>query len=223
MILLKKRSPLFIIFLSLIFIIFLGSSYGSETSHPSTPAASDGSSEQTKGTEGHETGHSKDRSGDLIDLLYRFMSFTVLVIILAIVFKKARIAEHFSLKSEEIRKRLEDLKMDRDEVERRYNEAEEKLKKIEENSRDIIEHYCNEGMAEKERIISVAKERVRQIIAQAEITIQREIESARSGLKQEIIELASQRAQGILSREIGDKEQKNMVDDFIKKMAGKNE
>jgi F-type H+-transporting ATPase subunit b len=216
MILFKKRPLILFIFLMVIFIVFAGSSYSSDISHPSTPSISD---ENTKSS--HETGHSTDRHADHMDLLFRFMSFTVLAVIIVIVFRKARILEYFSVRSEEIRKRLEDLKRDRDEVERRYKEAEEKLKNIEENSRDIIEQYRKDGMAEKERIISAAKERVKQIIDQAEITIQREIESARRGLKEEIIELASQKAKGILSREIGEKEQENMVDDFIVKMGRK--
>jgi F-type H+-transporting ATPase subunit b len=221
MIPLKKRSPIFILFLLLIFIFFTSPSYSNDMSPASTPSASNESGDHAKDTERNESGHSTDRSADLLDLLFRFINFAVLIIILVIVIRKTRILGYFATRSEEIKKRLEDLKIDRDEVEKKYNEAEDRLKKIEEKSREIIDQYRKDGMAEKERIISAAKERVKQIIAQAEITIQREIESARSGLKQEIIELASQRAQGILSREIGDREQENMVDDFIEKMASK--
>jgi F0F1-type ATP synthase membrane subunit b/b' len=56
-------------------------------------------------------------------------------------------------------------------------------------------------------------------LEQAEKTIQREVESATVELRQEILERASQRAQEILAREIGEKEQDIMVIEFMEKMG----
>lgn len=214
----SKNNPVFIPILFIIFLLFTTPSYSIEISHTS-PSSDSQAGIHPADSENNENTHTTDRSGDLRDLLYRYMNFTVLVTILVIVFKKARIIEYFSMRSEEIRKRLEDIQRDRDDVENKFKEAEESLKKIEEKSREIIEQSRKEGMTEKERIISGAKEHVRQIIEQAEITIQKEIESARSALKHNIIEIASQKAQSILAEEIGDKEQANMVDDFIEKIG----
>ncbi|NLD36157.1 MAG: ATP synthase F0 subunit B [Desulfatiglans sp.] len=212
----KIRYRVFIAVLCTLFFIVAAPLYSSESTHPSANHQTDA---HPVDESGHEKSHSSDRSGDHIDLLYRFINFGVLIVILVVVFRKARISYHFSARSEEIAKRIEDLKMDKEEVEKRYKEVEGQLKRIEEQSRDIIEQYRKEGTAEKERIISGAKERVRQILEQAETTIQREVEYATGELRQEILERASKRAQEILAGEIGEKEQEIMVFDFMEKMG----
>ncbi len=170
----------------------------------------------------HGEGDSADRSGDLKDLAYRCINFTLLIIILVIVFKKTRILNYFASRSEEIKKKLEDLKRDKDEAERKYKEIEKQLRDFEEKRNSILEQYRQEGMHEKDRIISDAKERVKQILEQSEITIQQEIESARSQLKQDIVEIASQKAQDILIKEINDKDQENMLVEFVEKVGNVN-
>ena len=77
-------------------------------------------------------------------------------------------------------------------------------------------------MREKDRIIYDAKERVKQILEQSEITIQQEIESARNQLKQDIVEIASQKAHDILIREMNDKDQENMLVEFVEKVGKVN-
>ncbi len=212
----KKRYRVFFAVLCALFIILEAPLYSSETSYPSANHQTDA---HPADESGHEASHSSDRRGDYLDLLYRFINSGVLIVILIIVYRKARISYYFSARSEEIAKRMADLKRDKDEVEKRYKEVEERLKQIEGESSNIIEQYRKEGIAEKERIISGAKERVSQILEQAEKTIQREVESATVELRQEILERASQRAQEILAREIGEKEQDIMVIEFMEKMG----
>jgi F-type H+-transporting ATPase subunit b len=211
-----KRYQVFITVLCALFFILAAPLYSSESTHPSANHQTDAPSLDESG---HENSHSIDRRGDYLDLLFRFINFGVLIIILAIVFRKARIPYYFSARSDEIAKRMADLKRDKDEVEKRYKEVEGQLKRIEKDVKDIIEQHRKEGIAEKERIISDAKERVRHILEQAETTIQREVESAAVELRQEIVEKASQRAQEILAKEIGEKEQDIMVIEFMKNMG----
>ena len=66
-------------------------------------------------TEGHGTA---DRSGDLIDLFYRFINFALLVIILVWALKKAGIRNFFSSRTEEIRLKLDELKKGKEEAHR---------------------------------------------------------------------------------------------------------
>jgi len=219
----KKNIP--VVFVILLIVAFFTSSpiFCEENSHSSSATADTHVADsQSSETEGHGEGHSADRSADIKDLGYRFMSFAALVIILIIVFKKAKILDYFSTRSEEIQKKFEDLKRDKDEAERKYKEVEEQLRNFEARKNDIIEQYRLEGMTEKDRIISEAKERVKQIIAQSEITIEQEIESARNQLKQDIIDIASQRAQDILVKEINEKDQENMVVEFVEKVGKVN-
>ena len=89
---------------------------------------------------------------------------------------------------------------------------------FEEERNDIIEQFKKEGMVEKEKIIAEAKERVRQILEQAELTIQNEMQSARDRLEQEVLDLAAQKAREILSKEITDEDQDNLVNEFIERV-----
>ena len=74
-------------------------------------------------------------------------------------------------------------------------------------------------MIEKEKIISDAQERVNQIIAQSEISIQQEIQSARERLKKEVVDLAAKKAQEIIAKEIDEKDQDQLVNDFLERVG----
>jgi len=168
---------------------------------------------------GHEAGDGADRSGDLLDLLYRFINFALLVIILFIAIKKSGIKDTLSTRIEEIRQKLDNLKRDKEESERRYRDVEKELTDFEEKRKNIIEEFKREGMAEKERIISEAKERAKQIMEHAELTIQQELHSAKDRLRQEVVDLAAQKAQEIIGKEIKDKDQDQLVDEFIERVG----
>ncbi|MBU2499055.1 MAG: ATP synthase F0 subunit B [Proteobacteria bacterium] len=165
---------------------------------------------------GHEAA---DRSGDLFDLLYRFINFALLVIILIWALKKAGLKAFFSARREDIKRRLDDLRKGKEEAQKGCHEIEERLKAFEEERRQILEEFRKEGLAEKERIIGEAKERVKQIIDQSELTIQQEIQAARDRLKEEMVDLAAKKAQEIISREMTDKDQDLLVDDFIERVG----
>ena len=123
----------------------------------------------------HDATHNGDRSGDLIDLFYRFINFTLLVIILFVVIKKTKIMDHLSTRGEEIKQRLSDLKREKEEAESKYRELETKLRDFETKRKGLLDQYRKEGLAEKDKIISEAKERVKQILEQSELTIQQEM------------------------------------------------
>jgi F-type H+-transporting ATPase subunit b len=160
-----------------------------------------------------------DRTGDLLDLLYRFINFALLVIILIVVLKKAGIKGILAARSEEIGKRLEALRSGKEEAERKYRDLEKRIQEFEKNRQAVIDQFRAEGLAEKERLIGEAKERVKQILDQADVTIQREMESAKERLKRELIALAAQRAEEILDQEMTGKDQERLVDEFIERLG----
>jgi len=169
-----------------------------------------------------EAGNKEDRRLDRIDLLYRFENFTLLVIILFVVIKKFKLMDHLSTRSEEIRQRLSDLEREKGEAESTCREAEIKLRDFKTKRKEIIDQYKKEGLAEKDKIISEAKDKVRQILEQSELTIRQEIESARDRLKQEIVELAAQRAQEIIAKEMDEKDHDNLINEFIERVSKVN-
>jgi F-type H+-transporting ATPase subunit b len=158
------------------------------------------------------------RSGDLLDLLYRFMNFALLVIILVVVWKKVRIGDFFRSRSQEIQKRLDELRKGKEEAEKKLHDIEQKLKEFEKNKQQMLRQFEEEGLEEKQRILAAANERARQIIEQAETSIQQEINTARDRLQRQIVALAAQRAMDILSKEITGNDQDRLVEEFIEKV-----
>ena len=164
-------------------------------------------------------GGGADRSGDLLDLLYRFINFALLVIILFIVLKRIPIKEYFTSRVEGIKKELEDLKKQREAAERKARDLESKLKAFEGERQEILEQYKADGLAEKERILAEARERAKQVLQQAEVSIQYEMQTAKEKLKQDVVALAAQRAEEIIAREMTEKDQDRLVNEFIEKLG----
>lgn len=165
------------------------------------------------------SGGGADRSGDLLDLLYRFINFGLLVIILFVVLKRVPVKEFFSARIDGIKKELEELKAQRQASEQKARELESKLKAFEGERKEILAQYKAEGLAEKERILKEARDRARQILEQAEMSIQYEMQTAKEKLKQDVVALAAQRAEEIIAREMTDKDQDRLVNEFIDKLG----
>ena len=159
-----------------------------------------------------------DESQRLWDLGARFLNFALLVIILFVVIRKTGVKDFFSARREEISKKFEDLKEERDVAEGRYRELEEELKAFETKKKEIIQQFEAEGIAEKERIIAEAEERAKQILEQAGLTIQREIQAAKDRLTAEMVEAAAQQAQVIIEKEIKGSDQDQLVNEFIERV-----
>jgi F-type H+-transporting ATPase subunit b len=168
---------------------------------------------------GHGDVHGNAR---LLDLGYRFLNFALLVIILFVVIRKTAIKDFFSARREEIRKNFDSLKAERDSAEARYQELEKKLKEFEGKKKEIIDQFRAEGFEEKERIIADAEERAKQILNQADLTIEREIRAAGDRLKQEMVDVAARKAKEIIVKEIKDSDQDNLVNEFIEKVGKLN-
>jgi F-type H+-transporting ATPase subunit b len=78
------------------------------------------------------------------------------------------------------------------------------------------------GEPEKEKIIREARERAEQLLAQADLAIQREVQGAVERLKEEVVEAAAQKAQEIISRDISDSDQERLVNEFIERVGKVN-
>jgi F-type H+-transporting ATPase subunit b len=163
-------------------------------------------------------GEGADRSADLVDLLYRFMNFALLVIVLVWVFKKVRIGDFFKSRTEEIQKKLEDLRRGKEEAERKFLEIERKFREFENNRQSLLEQYRADGLAEKAAIIAEAKQRAKQIVEQAELAVQQELKSTKDRLQREVVALAAEKAREMVAREITDKDQDRLVDEFIERV-----
>jgi F-type H+-transporting ATPase subunit b len=168
---------------------------------------------------GEAAGHD---GGQGLDLLYRFINFALLVIILFVVVRKTPVKDFFSARKEEIKKRLEELERARKASEDRCRELERKLSESEKLRDELIAQYKAEGLAEKEKIVAAAKAKAQEILEQADLAIKREIDAAKQSLRSEVAEAATQKAQQILQKEIRERDQDQLVDDFIERVGKLN-
>jgi F-type H+-transporting ATPase subunit b len=193
------------------FLLFNDTAFATGDDHGSSPETIE------EGTHGEE--HGVDRTADLKDLLGRFLNFIVLVFILVLVVKKFRVKDMLTARIDEIRQKLDDLKTEKEETETKYQEALRKLEEFEGEKQDIIEQFKKDGEAEREKIIAEAQQRSTQILKQAELTIQQEIQTAKKKLREGVVELAAQRAGEIMTEEMTDKDQDRLVSEFIKNVG----
>jgi len=155
----------------------------------------------------------------LMDLLARFINFALLVIILAVVLKKSNAFGFFGDRVEEIKKRMERLQREKEEAETKHREIEAKLKHFEAEKKDILESARKDGEAEKAKILEEAEKRVTQMMEQVELTIQQEVEEAKDRLKREVTDLAAEKAQDMISRELKEEDQDRLVSEFIERVG----
>lgn len=164
----------------------------------------------------HAADHGNAR---LMDLLYRGINFALLVIILVVVVRKTSLKDFFAQRREDIKRRMEQLQQEKAAAEARYKELEQKLQDFELKKKEIIEQFKAEGLAEKEKIIAQANERSKQIMDQADATIQREIQGAKDRLREEIVSVAAQKAQDLIVKQIKASDQDHLVDEFIERVG----
>jgi len=156
--------------------------------------------------------------GDVTNLLYRILNFVLMVVVLVVVIRKTTIKDFFSNRKEEIRQKLESLKKDKEAAESRCSELEKKLTEFEVQKKTILDQFRTDGAAEKEKIIKEARERAAQILAQTELTVEREFQAARNRLRQDVVEMAAARAEAIIAQQIQDSDQDHLVSEFIERV-----
>ncbi|HDR14854.1 MAG TPA: ATP synthase F0 subunit B [Desulfobacteraceae bacterium] len=159
-----------------------------------------------------------DSSGELKDLLYRFINFALLVIVLVIVVKKAPLKDFFETRKKQIKKNLESLERQKEEAEKRCRELEAELAAFESERAGIIERFRAEGEAEKDRIISEAHEKARQILLQADAAVKREVKNVEARLRAELADSVAEKAEKLIAGSITDKDQDLLVNEFIERV-----
>lgn len=158
-------------------------------------------------------------SGALIkDFLWRCLNFAItLGIIIYFVSKPAKNA--LKGRSEGIAKSLEEAKKARDEAEAKFAEYDEKLNKAEAEIEQIAAELKKEGELERDRILVAAKEQAEKIKLEAEKSAAFEVARARAELQREASRLAIELAENLLKKNVNDKDQSNMVDEYMKKVG----
>jgi F-type H+-transporting ATPase subunit b len=162
------------------------------------------------GGEGNEGGGSKE-------MLWKSINFTVLIIALVLIWKKA-ISKVLAKRSSEIEKALGDAKAAKDAAEKKTEEYRERLGLLEARITQIQADMKREAEAERERLKKDAEAQVAKIREQARISAEQAMDKARLELRGEAASLAVAMAEDILKRELNPEDHQRLIRGTIKNL-----
>jgi len=145
---------------------------------------------------GAEEGHHGITPTQIQNLIWWTVNFLVLLIILFKLLRKPLVT-FLQNRRETIQREYEELLRKKREAEAQYLELQAKLKNMEDEAKQILQNYIEQGQKEKERIIKEAEEQAKRIMEQADLYIKHELEKAKEELRkelaQEVIKLTEER------------------------------
>jgi F-type H+-transporting ATPase subunit b len=145
---------------------------------------------------GAEEGHHGITPTQIQNLIWWTANFLALLIILFLLLRKP-LVNFLQNRKETIQREYEELLRKKREAEAQYLELQAKLKNMEDEAKQILQNYIEQGQKEKERIIKEAEEQAKRIMEQADLYIKHELEKAKENLRkelaQEVIKLAEER------------------------------
>lgn len=129
------------------------------------------------------------------------------------------------------------LKNRQDELQKKYDEADEekrianenrllwdeKMDSIKAESEKLIKNAEDSAKSRSDRIISDAEKEAEGIVRHAKTEAEYELKKAKSEIKNEIVEVSTALANKLLEREINVKDHKNLIDSFIEEIGDDNE
>jgi len=152
------------------------------------------------------------------DFLFRVMNFSIMVAILIKLLKKP-LSKYFTSRREDIQKMLAELELKKQEAEQKSAEYRAKLAALEDETKQIVSEYVQEGEIERRKILEAAERQAEYIKEQAEISIQQEIKAARESLQKEVSELSVAAAEDMLRKNMQSEDQERLVRDFMTKVV----
>jgi F-type H+-transporting ATPase subunit b len=149
---------------------------------------------------------------------WKTLNFAILFIVLFLLLKKPTKA-FFSSRRKEIADELRELEEKKAAAEKQLAEYQARFKNLDQESRQIIDDYIQQGEEAKKRIIAQAQAQAVKLEDMAKRSIEQEFKTARVNLQQEIAALAVERAETIIQEAISSDDQDKLVDDYLKKVV----
>jgi F-type H+-transporting ATPase subunit b len=145
---------------------------------------------------GAEEGHHGITPTQIQNLIWWTVNFLALLIILFKLLRKP-LVNFLQNRKETIQREYEELLRKKREAEAQYLELQAKLKNMEDEAKQILQNYIEQGQKEKERIIKEAEEQAKRVLEQADLYIKHELEKAKEDLRkelaQEVVKLTEER------------------------------
>ncbi|HEY9159577.1 MAG TPA: ATP synthase F0 subunit B [Desulfomonilia bacterium] len=166
----------------------------------------------------HEGGH---HGVQWMDLVKRTINFAALVFFLWYLLAD-KIKKYFSERRIEIGNLLEEVDKEKNDAEQKFILYEQKFKEIEKDINEITKTLIGEIENEKNKIIEEGKANSQRLIEQAKAAAEQEVINSRQNLRNYVVELAGSMAVSIVSKEMTDKDQERLVEEYINDVAREN-
>ncbi|HID98326.1 MAG TPA: ATP synthase F0 subunit B, partial [Thermodesulfobacteriaceae bacterium] len=101
-------------------------------------------------------------------------------------------------------------------------EYERKLSNLDAEADRILKVFTEQGIAEKEKIISQAHEAAERIKAQAELYVEQELAKARAELRAEAADLAVKMAEELIVKNVTDQDHQKLISENLERVVSKN-
>lgn len=122
-------------------------------------------------------------------------------------------------RKEELDSSFQKASRDKDESNRLKIENGEKLKLAKKEGKEIVEKYKLKAEKISGELIQSAKQEAELIVERARVDLQREIEKARSEIKNQVIDLSLVLSEKALEQHINESEHRRLIEDFISKVG----
>ena len=149
---------------------------------------------------------------------WRVMNFVVLVVALFFVLRKP-ISQALSSRIKDIREQLASLEAQKAEAEKQLAQYNEKLSQLEGEAEKIVEGYIKQGNEAKAKILKEAQATAEKLQVQARRNIEHEFKRAKEQLRDEVVEAALVKAEGLIREKISDNDQDRLVDEYLEKVV----
>jgi F-type H+-transporting ATPase subunit b len=159
-----------------------------------------------------------DASGKLWDLLWRVITFGIVVFLL---YKLAggRAKEFFTGRSYQIKAELDDLEVRKVEAEKQLREVERSIANLDKEREEILDGFKQEGEKLKAAIIASAEAGAQKIKAQAEVSAAQEAKLAMEQVKADMAEKIVQAAEKLLKEKLSKADHEKLVGDYLTKVV----
>ena len=159
---------------------------------------------------------------------FPWVSWAVSIVNLAIYigiivyFAGPKVQEYFSDRRENLLADLNAAKNLRIEAEQRLEEVTNRLEKLEDERKALMDEYHEQGMREKDRLVAEAQRQVEKMRSDAELVLQQELRKAVHAIEQQAIDLAMGLAEKQVQEKVDDQVQGALVDQYLNDMKSLN-
>ncbi len=149
---------------------------------------------------------------------WKVVNFGVLAVLGFFIAKKP-VAEFFSSRRKGIESEINELEQKKADAQKKLLEYQSKFKNLDQESKQIVENYIQQGEEAKTRIIAEAEAQAEKLEEMAKRSIEQEFKTAKASLQKEIAAKAMEKASEVIKASISADDQERLVDQYLKKVV----